>query len=110
MGLKRRLSGGPGCGADVEHDELQLAALTNALAGFDITGTASGAFTALMPQRPYDYDVPRAASPNLILVKQLNRSKQSGAVAQVAASQPGSLALPTLQLRGELSAGSGTVK
>ena len=100
----------PGCGADVEHDELQLAALTNALAGFDITGTASGAFTALMPQRPYDYDVPRAASPNLILVKQLNRRKQSGAVAQVAASQPGSLALPTLQLRGELSAGSGTVK
>eukprot|EP00966_Prymnesium_polylepis_P102945 2384605-Prymnesium_polylepis.1 len=59
------------CGADVPHDELQLAAFSNKLAGFDRTGSASPAFAQLLPARAYDYDLPRAASSSFLLVKNL---------------------------------------
>jgi hypothetical protein len=66
----------PSCGADVPHDEMQLAALTNKLAGFDGTGTARTDCAQLLPQRAYmyDYDLPRAASSDLVLVKQVGGS------------------------------------
>jgi hypothetical protein len=50
----------PACGADVPHDELQLAALSNKLAGFDGCGNISQLAT-LLPDRPYNYNLPRRA-------------------------------------------------
>jgi hypothetical protein len=51
----------PACGADVPHDELQLAALSNKLAGFDGCGNTSH-LAALLPARPYNYNLPRSAA------------------------------------------------
>jgi hypothetical protein len=99
----------PGCGADVVHDELQVAAFTNKLAGFDGAGSTSGVVTTLLPERPYDYNLPRRASPSLVLVKHLkagntfNHLKPAHCLPLTEASV-GTVELPTLPLRSSLSA------
>ena len=98
----------PACGADVPHDELQVAALANKLAGFDGTGNASSVMTNLLPHRPYDYSLPRAASPSLVVVKQL----KGGAFNHRKPSRSGTVleadGLPALRLRSSLLPGTGT--
>ena len=98
----------PGCGADVPHDETQVAALANKLAGFDGMGNATGNATTLLPQRPFDYNLPRAASPHLVLVKQLkggNAFNHRKPARGCAMTEPDGL--PALQLRSIISVGTG---
>ena len=99
----------PGCGADVNHDELQLAGLANKLAGFDGSGGASSQLPSLLPGRAYDYNLPCAASPSFQLVKHLaggnafNHRKPERSIAAMEASKSGALALPVLSLRTSLA-------
>ena len=100
----------PGCGADVPHDETQIAALSNKLAGYDSMGHASSSASILLPHRPYDYNHPRAASPSLVVVKQLKggnafnyrKPARGGARTEMDG-------LPGLRLRSSLAARTGTL-
>ena len=100
----------PSCGADVPHDELQVAALTNKLAGFDVTGNeSSGRLVRLTPTCPFDYNVPRAAPCDLLLLKQLsggntfnNRSTADFLQPITEVDGEGMLPLPVLPLRDSL--------
>ena len=98
----------PSCGADVPHDELQSAALANKLAGFDGTGSESSVSTALLPQRPYDYNLQRAASPSLVVVKHLkggNAFNHRNPARNSAVTEADGL--PPLRLRSTLCRGTG---
>ena len=101
----------PHCGADVLHDELQLAAEANKLAGYDGSGT--GASDSLLPCRPYDYNLPRAAPAGFVLVKSVGRCnsfikaterghRRSNANPVLESEGNGLLALPKTTLRNQL--------
>ena len=98
----------PACGADVPHDETQLAALSNKLAGFDGSGNPSDQLVPLLHQRPYDYDIPRAATKEIVVVKQVgggnvfNNRKPQRHVAPMEAHGDGMLPLPRFCLRSTL--------
>lgn len=98
------------CGADVPHDEMQVAALTNKLAGFDGSGSASSHRPALLPERPYDYDLPRQAPEGLVLVKSVavgnifnHRQPARSSACLESTEGDGMLPLPPLPLRSSLT-------
>ena len=97
----------PACGADVTHDDLQTAAFANQLAGFDGTGTASSDLPQLLPDRPYNYNLPRAASPSFVVVKRLPGGNcfnhRKPAPSSMASADHGVLALPRLSRRSALA-------
>ena len=55
----------------MKHDELQVVAFANKLAGFEGAGMPLPGLTLLLPERPFDYNTPQKASGSLVLVKQL---------------------------------------
>ena len=99
----------PSCAADVTHDDLQSVAFGNKLAGFDSSGVTMGGMMQLLPHTPYDYHVPRAASPGFVLVKHVahgnkfNGKKPARGVASGEASTTGALPLPPMDLRTSLA-------